>query len=212
MGQSIAIHANRSLKHQVDLAYALADGMGGRVTFGSQTEADLHVVLGPWFALNQWKHAHTLYVDRAHWGDPDCVSIHWLQDGEKVRTRGRAYRPHPELHPMKTGSKRIYLCDYGERPACQYETVRYHPAQIAPARKLADDLAAHDIAIGRRTTALVDAAIHGLRVETDDPHSPVYGLTDRQQWIQDMAWHNWSMDEIRSGEFLDGIGQPDGTY
>ena len=112
---------------------------------------------------------------------------------------------------MKTGNKRIYLCDYADGPAGCYDTVRRHPAQQKPTTTLQHDLDTHDIAIGRSTTALVDAAIQGLRVETSDPHSPVYGLVDRDQWIRDLAWHNWSTDELASGAFLDGIGRPDIT-
>ena len=205
MGKTV-IHANGSLKHQVVYAKALAEGMGGEVSFSPYTEADIHVVIGPWFALKPWRYAKTLYVDRAYWGDPDCVSIHWLKDGEKVRTKGRPYREHPKLHPMKPGSKTIYLCDYGGWPTGNFDSVRYHPAQRKPTTTLQYDLDAHQVAIGKRTTALVDAAIQGLRVETDDPHSPVYGITDREQWARDLAWHNWSIDEIRSGEFLNGIG------
>jgi hypothetical protein len=106
---------------------------------------------------------------------------------------------------MKTGSKRLYLCDFQGKPKGQYDTVRWHPSEMPAESTLQDDLNRHDIAIGNRTTALVDAAIHGLRVETDDLNSPVFGLVDREQWITDLAWHNWSMDELASGEFLDGI-------
>jgi len=173
-----------------------------------KASADIHVVMGPWFAFQHWKGAQTLYIDRAYWGDPECVSISWLKDGEKVFLKGMPRRKHPRLKPMKEGGRSIYLCDYGEQPEGHYDSVRYHPAQQKSTTTLKQDLKAHDIAIGRRTTALVDAAIQGLRVETSDPRSPVWGITDRKQWITDLAWHNWSKDEISSGEFLDGIGQP----
>jgi hypothetical protein len=202
------IHANGQLAHQVRIAAALHSGTGWEVSFRPDTEADCHVVLGPWFALDRWRYAKTLYVDRAYWGDPYCVSIHWLAGGEKVRLKGMPYRDHPELHPMKTGNRRVYLCDYKAEPEGQYDTVRYHPVDRPATQSLQEILNTHDIAIGRRTTALVDAAIAGLRVETSDPHSPVYGLVDRAQWIIDLAWHNWSLDEIARGVFLDAIGRP----
>jgi len=206
MGERIAIHANPSLTHQVDIANALCKGIGGKVTYSPDTQADIHVVLGPWFALNQWRFSNTLYIDRAYWGDPDHVSVHWLQNGEKVRTKNNPYRWHPNLKPMKKGTRRLYLCDYACNPDGEYETVRYHPAQISPSRPLIDDLNCHDIAIGRRTTALVDAAIHGLQIETSDPNSPVYGITDREQWACDLAWHNWSLNEIESGAMWNALG------
>jgi hypothetical protein len=201
MGYQVAVHTNTGLAHQVKIARALVAGFDvhgiAAVISDAVVQADMHVCMGPWFALDQWRHGNTLYIDRAYWGDPGAVSVHWLQDGEKLRTRNNPPRPHPELAPMRAGSRRIYLCDYGEQPPndCDY---RRHPADGA-AGTLAEALEGYQIAAGRRTTALVDAAIAGLAVETDDPHSPVYGLTDREQWITDLAWHNWTLDEIERG-------------
>lgn len=208
---STIIHCNRGLAHQVDWAKALRSGFAvhgikAEISESSDTPAEVHVVLGPWFAYKQWRYSNTLMLDRAYWGDPDCAALHWLQDGEKVFLRDMPYRDHPKLKPEKTGNRRIYLCDYQQGPEGEYDTVRYHPAEKPGQGSLIKALEAHDIARGGRSTALVDAAIHGLRVETIDPYSPVYGLVDRQRWIVDLAWHNWSRDEIASGEFLDGIG------
>lgn len=188
-----------------------AKGIKSFISTKPDTPGDVHVVLGPWFALDKWRHANTLMIDRAYWGDPECVSIHWLRDGEKVRLKGMPHRAHPNLQKMKDGSRRIYLCDYKQKPEGDYDTARYHPSEVKGQCSLKEALNTHDIAIGKRSTALVDAAIHGLRVETNDPHSPVYGLENRKQWARDLAWHNWSMAEIASGEFLDGIGSPDYT-
>ena len=211
--QGTVIHCNRSLRHQQELARQLrrgfaAHGINAEISYKPDTKAGTHVVLGPHFALKQWQHSHTLMIDRAYWDDPDCVAIHWLEGGEKVFLKGMPKRAHPRLKKQKTGSKRLYLCDYRQAPEGEYDTVRYHPAESKSQQSLEDALKAHDIAIGRRSTALVDAAIQGLRVETSDPHSPVYGLVNRKQWITDLAWHNWSRREIESGEFLHGIGQP----
>ena len=211
--RSTVIHCNRGLAHQVDMARCLRDGlsakgMNAKVSYSADTSADIHVVMGPWFAFKQWRLDNTLMIDRAYWGDPDCVSIHWLKDGEKVFLRDMPHRKHPKLKKPKEGSRRLYLCDFRQKPEGDYDTVRYHPAEVKGQESLEDALRAHDIAMGRRSTALVDAAIHGLLVETSDPHSPVYGITDRRQWVRDLAWHNWSKAEISSGVFLDGIGQP----
>lgn len=206
MGQeSTVIHCNRSLEHQVRIAESLANGfrrlgLPVRVSNNPAEAADLHIVLGPWFALKQWRYANTFYIDRAYWGDPDCISCHWLEDGEKRRDQYQEVRDHPKLKPYKHGSKSIYLCDYGEGPEGHYHSVRYHPAQKAPKRSLQEDLDKHHIAIGKRTTALVDACINGLSVITDDPHSPVYDVTNRYEWIKGLAWHNWSLDEIERGD------------
>lgn len=219
MGQGrTVIHCNKNLKHQVDIANALnagyaSHGVRAEISFSPNTPADVHVILGPWFALEQWRNDVTLYIDRAYWGDPECISVHWLYDGEKVREKPRYVRPHPDLMPMKQGNRKIYLCDYGDKWGsilADDMTVRWHPSQSTPERTLREDLDAHEIAIGRRTTALVDAAIAGLLVQTDDPHSPVYALTQgvsRDEWIRGLAWHNWSLKEIASGEMIDVLGR-----
>lgn len=101
---------------------------------------------------------------------------------------------------MKSGDRTVFLCDYGAQPYGSYHTVRYHPADKLSRYTLEECLSAHEIAVGRRTTALVDAHIQGLKVQTDDPHSPVFNVTDRLSWINNLAWHNWSHDEIAEGE------------
>jgi hypothetical protein len=210
MGCQPTIHVNPHLDHQKKLGVALADGFKSHgitpvLTTDPKAKGDFHVVLGPWFALKEWRFDNTLYIDRAYWNDPRCVSIHWLSNGEKVRTKGNPYRRHPTLAPIKTGDRRLYLCDYKQKPLGRYHTVRYHPADKTSRYSLDECLKAHDVAIGRRTTALVDAHIQGLRVETDDPHSPVADVTDRDQWITDLAWHNWSHDEISRGAMWNHI-------
>lgn len=215
MGKGCAvIHVNSAMPHQK--AYGLAVQQGLKVhgvesilTNSKNTPGDWHVCIGPNYALRQWRTSPCLYLDRAYWGDPSCVSVHWLKGGEKHFTSGHIGRDHPELQPLKRGKRTIYLCDYGERAEGDYDTVRLHPAEAFPGETLPEALERHDRAIGGRTTALVDAAIAGLRVKTKSPHSPVYGLTQglsRKQWIQDLAFHNWSKREIQSGDLFDAIG------
>lgn len=218
------IHTNRSLAHQVKIAEALRDGFTihgkeAEIEYNATTQADLHVVLGPWFALKPWRHhGNVLYIDRAYWGDPQCISIHWLRNGEKHFTQRNEYRRHPQTKPYKHGERTLILCDYLERPIYMeaiQATVRLHPAEVEPLRTLQQDLDAHDIAIGRRTTALVDAAINGLKVISDDIHSPVYQITGkvsytaRDEWLNNLAWHNWSLDEIENGVMWDALGTTD---
>jgi hypothetical protein len=209
--KSAVIHVNPYMRHQADYGNALkvgfiAHGFDAFISDSPTARADVHVCIGPHFALKHWRHGNTLLIDRAYWDDPLAVSVHWLKDGEKVRTQGNPYRDHPELLPMKDGNRTIYLCDYGDAPLNGFDTVRRHPTNTKPTETLKSALNRHDIALGRRTTALVTAAFMGLAVRTDDPHSPVYGLVDREQWAVDLAWHNWSKDEISSGDMLDAIG------
>lgn len=210
MGQrSAVIHCNTRLDHQVKIAEALRAGFERHdkyvsISSSANDPADLHICMGPWFAFDKWKNHNTLYIDRAYWGDPECISIHWLVGGEKLFTQHNPDRRHPDLKPMKSGDRTIYLCDYADKSSpISGVDVRLHPARSKSSRTLQDDLDSHDIAIGKRTTALVDAAINGLTVKTEDPFSPVYRLAQgelRESWIRDLAWHNWSLEEIANGD------------
>lgn len=221
MGESCAIHVNPSQPHQRQYGQYLKAGLerhGYTVNLTSDisAEAVMHCILGPWYALDRWRHhERVLYIDRAYWNDPLAVSIHWLRDGEKVRPHHTAPRDYPQFRPYKEGSKAIYLCDYGELPPQDWTgAVRRHPGG-RPKITLEEALEGYHIAAGRRTTALVTAAIEGLTIDTDDLYSPVWpirGGGDRAQWLNDLAWHNWSQDEIASGEFLDGIGDYNATH
>jgi len=204
---SVAVHTNTALAHQVRNSLALVAGFRANgiaaVMTDANAEADIHVVQGPHYCLEKWRYANTLYIDRAYWGDPDSLSIHWLLNGEKLFTACDIPRATPELQPYRYSEKSIFLCDYNRQPKGVHDAVRYHPAN-GQVGKLADDLEGFGVAAGRRTTALVDAAIMGLKVVTFDPHSPVWPISGRREgrekWINNLAWHNWSLDEISRGE------------
>lgn len=205
------VHANPSIEWQRRYGAAVVDGLkrcghGARLT-GTPTDADeLVVVLGPHWAFQFHAHRRCIYIDRAYWGDPDAVSIHWLSCGEKVFDWSRTEsRNHPELAPLKQGGRTVVLCDFGRFFDLPQATIRQHPADMAPGESLSACLARHEIAVGGRSTALVDAAIAGLRVVTNDKHSPVRPISfqaepDRERWISALAWHNWTIDEIERGE------------
>ena len=220
MGKASAVvHAHPGLKHQVIYGEALVKGLRrhgiqAEVVRNANAEADIHVMMGPWFAFKQWRyHPRALYLDRAYWGDPKCVSVHWLRHGEKVFTHLGRHRHHPDTKPYKSGDRVIVLADYDTTP--DYDgpaTVRQHPARHKEAETLKHALERHDVAIGGRTTALVDAALMGLKVITDDMHSPVWPISGqvnyvaRALWLEDLAWHNWSLDEIENGAYIDALG------
>jgi len=216
MGITVAIHANPAITHQIETAEFVRlgfaqHGIEANVTHSPNTVGDVHVVNGPHFALRQWRHSNTLLIDRAYWDDPNSVSVHWLRNGEKFRaTNTSNAKALPELKPYKSGSRVIYLCDYGETPEGRYDVVRRHPAYGDNDPPLLEALAQFDIAIGKRTTALVDAAIAGLTVITDDPHSPVAAISNRSgsrtQWLRDLAAHNWTKQELANGAFLYDLG------
>ena len=100
----------------------------------------------------------------------------------------------------------MILCDFGTdtREFSQiYEnaTIRRHPAEEPCAESLSECLQSHERAIGAHTTALVDAAVLGLGVECTALDGPISGLKHgRKHWINCLAWHNWTLEEIRAGD------------
>lgn len=223
--QRAVVHCNVALSHQVALARAFAQGMrrhGKRceITDDPRHPADLHVVLGPHYALSHWQaHPRCVWVDRAFWGDPECVSVGWSrEDGPRRFPLGAEERQKPQLAPHRLGRDAIVLPDYrdsGEdmaallRPHVDSVTIRRHPADGGKGT-LAEALAGKHIAIGGRGTALVEAAIAGLAVICRDPRNPAAPVAsrtprelkhmDRRDWLHRLSWGNWSRAEIASGE------------
>lgn len=214
MGQGFTVHVAPQIAWQARYAKAFKQGLechgyAVRVTGDVSCPGDVHVLLGPHYAYRRWRHDVSILVDRAYWGDPDRVSIHWLVNGEKHYGYCLDPRAIPECQPWRDSQKTIYLCDYGAPPRVKTDAVRWHPSE-RPGGTLAEALAGHGVAYGHRTTALVDACISGLVVYSSDPHSPVARMSGRrsgrERWLTALAWHNWHIDEISTGEFLNGIG------
>lgn len=205
------VHVNPSLSWQqrygVAITSSLVDfGVEARTTHNPEESADLTVILGPHWAKHHHGHHRCLYIDRAYWGDPDAVSVHWMEHGEKeFDWSGNEGRPHPSLFPLKSGERTVVLCDYNKLFELPGATIRQHPSNHPPSETLSECFVRHEIAVGGRSTALVDAAIAGLRVISNDPYSPVKPLSfaidpDREHWIKSLSWHNWTFEEIKSGE------------
>lgn len=201
------IHCNPAIHWQVKYSKALqlgllAEGIKSNISNKKTQRGDLTIVLGPHWCAEY--HPDCLYIDRAFWGDPEAVSIHWRVSGEKVyHWQAKDGRPYPKLKPMKKGGRCLVLCDYGK----QYDyqgTIRKHPTE-QPSVPLIEALEKHDIAIGGRSTALVDAAIYGLKVITLEKNTPVDPISDqdepdRESWLKALSWHNWTYHEIKKGE------------
>lgn len=205
------VHVNPSLDWQHKYGAAISDslnnvGYESRVSHNPQDSEHLTVLLGPHWARSHHGHHRCLYIDRAYWGDPDAVAVHWMVGGEKVFDwSGRNGRSAPTLKPLKTGDATVVLCDYNKLFHLPGATIRHHPGNHKLSETLSDCLARHHIAVGGRSTAMVDAAIQGLRVITNDHNSPVHPLSfqvnpDREHWIKSLSWHNWTFEEIKSGE------------
>lgn len=214
-----AVIANPGLAHQGRFAAALKSGfeqhgIEAEVTGQRIARADIVVCLGPWYALPLHQNHTILYLDRAFWGNPECVSLQWMVTGYKhFDWSPKPARAHPELQPLKTGDDTVILCDYGMDPSALVKkypnaTIRRHPAEERCGESLDECLNAHQQAAGRHTTALVDAAIHGLGVDCDAPYAPCSGLKyGRERWINCLAWHNWHIDDIRNGDAWAHLGE-----
>ena len=206
MGKRVAIHANPALKHQRDYAEALAagfrrHGLNAAATDLRRTGADLHVCIGPWYALRENAGERLIYADRAYWGDPECVSLHWY-DGGKVFDWSPSDRPRPRMAEMKGPGTTVYICDFSETPPSGFDEVRCHPAWHPNRESLSAVLERHSRAVGGVSTAMVEAALQGLSVDTSSERSPVYPLAqgvDRGLWLAGLSNHNWALSEIESG-------------
>lgn len=228
----IAIHINPRNKNQVNYGDALAAGFRAHgekfnLTADINAKADMHCIIGPFYAYNQYKtHDKVLYLDRAYWDHPEYTSVNWLRNGDKVWNWGINKKPryHPIIKPWRKGRKLIILCDYGE-DGTQYVNyvknhynfyIRRHPADKAEQIGLMEELKDYDLAMGGRSTALVTASIEGLSVFSTIKSSPAYPISkplswtykpDRAAWLKDLSWHNWKHSEIQSGELWHHLRQ-----
>lgn len=216
------IHYNPRLQHQFDHAQAfLASGF--TATPKVTGAADVHVISGPWFAYNEWKdHPRTLMIDRAWWGDPDCVSIGWLQpDGTRKFASGDKPRPKPEMRGWKDQERScLILADYNQdvsdvvfeaKKRFGFVEVREHPAntkRVQPALKAA--IVLRDVVICHSGTAGFEAIRLGKPVICSDPQNEIRPVSagaltdelyrgDRSAWLHEMSYKQWSLAEIASG-------------
>lgn len=229
----ICIHTNIHLPHQVEFAEYLLSGFKKHnqdaiITTSIEQEADIHVVLGPHYAKKHWLgHPNTILLDRAYWGDPINVSLGWMNEkgGRNFQKACPGDRPKPTLQPWKNGNRYLFLMDYCDskqdfvalqshiaEQSGEAVKIRLHPVACnADQGPLERDLERYDIAVGRRTTALVDAAIAGLAVVCVDDQNIVWDVSshsyeaplfkgDRAQWLNNVSYANWSGEEIASGE------------
>jgi len=215
------IHYNPHRKNQVDQAQAwLASGFAA--TPKRTGAADVHVVSGPWFAYETWRgHSRTLMVDRAYWGNPEYVSIGWLNpDGTRRFAKGTAPRPKPEYEAWRTREwSCLVLADYDQDVTdIAYEAgkrfgfveVRKHPANEPNCVDLASAIRLRDVIVCGKGTAGFQAIMQGKPVICLDPKSEIMPVAcptmtgelyrgDRDEWLHDMSYKQWSLAEIASG-------------
>lgn len=231
MGKTVAIHTNLRLDHQREYAEHLKSGFEVHgyeveVTADRTNQADIHVIQGPHYALHENLGKPTIFLDRCFWGHPrQVVSLAWLtHDGGKVwEAEAPGDREKPYLQPWRANQENaLILNDYDrefpEQQAREHFVVvevREHPARTKPLEALNDALERNHVAIGYLSTALVSAVVKGLPVICFDKRSPVYSMAshsldeivrpEREQWLNNLSYMNWSYAEIESGEALERL-------
>jgi hypothetical protein len=229
----VLIHFNGRLSHQVQFAQALRYGfrrhnIAAQSTTDIRKDADIHVVLGPWYAKSAWKnHARCLFLDRCHVGDPNMVvSLGWMRNGAQTHANGvsRRFTRHYEINitpwSMRPIKRVLLLCDYGYKPDVEISDVelviRKHPSVEIPRENLADALQNADYAVGHSTSALIQAVLAGVPITCTDKQSISYMVSgsinapyrqDRQRFINTLSWANWHHDEIASGAAWEHLKQ-----
>ena len=206
----IAIHTNPSQPHQREHARWWRKGLKRHgldltETHDIDLEADVHIVSGNHYAKHRWTgHPRTIWLDKRFYkegpkpegmaSDP-YVSLGWLNAmGGRDFAAGTG-KQVPEVKPQKMGTRSIFLADYGGR-IDQADTIRLHPMAETPSESLLEALSRHDIAIGYTSTALVTAALEGLRIDCRDPEA----IMSRPDWLQLLPYIDWHYTEIESGE------------
>lgn len=231
---TFVVHANPSLRNQTLYAEHLKQGFERLdrkciLTTNRNYDGDIHVCIGPHYALRDCIGKPTIYIDRCLWGDDlDFVTIGWLNSkGYMLYPVGQDdSRPKPSVNnwivPRETLNI-LYCFDYGPYPletfqplAKQYNvTARPHPATKKDQPPLLKHMEGKDVVIGHRTSALVTAAINGYPVVCFDEGNAVSPVAardilnlvypDRTQWLNNLSYAQWSGAEIKTGAALEYV-------
>jgi len=232
---SVVVHCNPGLQNQIDCADALRSGFAAaempvEVVYDRRPQKanEITVIQGPWWAYNEFiGKPNVLWLDRTFYGCAvNNVSLGWLNENGS-RDFGDCDKPAkgelPALHPAKEKTRSVIVFgDYGRDPAQEmsyarrtYDSVFYraHPASNGrtPYLTLGGELetvfAIGDCAVGYKTTALIDAAIHGLHTHSTNPWHVVQEIETlgREKWLAELSWKQWSLDELRAGTFVDHL-------
>jgi hypothetical protein len=218
------MYYNPKRLHQVDHARAF-ESCGFKASIGLiKPEPEVCVISGPYYMYDAMKHhPRTLMIDRAWWGDPEYISIGWLQeDGSRTFATGEAPRPKPEYEAWKTREVScIILADYRQdiseiatQASSRFASVqiRRHPAEgVAHQGKLTDWLRLRDVCICTSGTAGFEAIRLGVPTICLDPDNPIAPVCsnsidaelyrgDRSDWLHQMSYKQWSLAEIASGQ------------
>lgn len=203
----IVIHTNTTLPHQRKYAGHLQSGFkklgfDSEITASPTEKGDIHVVLGPHYAKSHWIGHKTILLDRCLYrGDPDHVSLGWLEsDGGRYFKVGTGREP-PKIKERRTKGKSIFLADFQGEVETGHDKVRLHPALKQSTIGLLDDLSDCMTATGYQTTALVTAGLEGLNIVCKDKRNVMY----YDNWYEILPYADWSWQEIESGEAIEHL-------
>lgn len=230
----VVIHTNQSLAHQVDWGEALEAGLRRHriqpLNTGSPTEpGDVHIVQGPHFALQVWRHhPAVIWLDRCFYADPySWVSLGWLRpDGGRdfpAARRSDRWEAHEDqivrLQPWKEGGDTVVFGDFASQAPALLSAIRehgaaaYRPHPSAPGwpacpvpelrETLQKTLSRAALVVGWGSTALPAAVLAGVRVRCLDPRN-VAALAGeaRLPWCHWLAYTQWHRDEVARGDWV----------
>ena len=201
------------------------------ITADRDAGGDIHIVLGPHYAMAQWiGKPNVIRLDRCFYGDTtQCARVGWLHaDGSQTFARGYT-RPVPAVKDWRTnGNTALILADWGQSvksivsEAQSYFSevrVRLHPANKQTSESLSDSIARADAVIGTAGTAQIQAILDGVPTTCLDPRHIARPVTahvigdiimpDRSAWLRDLAYAQWSHDEMKSGEAWEYLNATD---
>jgi len=224
----VVIHSNPHLANQIESAGWLKQGferhgLACEITADKHKPADIHVVQGPHYAWAEWLGKEgVIWLDRCFYGDSRFdLSIGWLNpDGSrdfKNKNMSAGNGVLPELKPLKPQQESaVVFADYGQVNQAQHwevdardkyfpVSIHYHPADMENFTPLKDYWRLCDVAIGGKSTVLVEAVINGLHLAQCDPLHVCAGMADRETWLARLSWCQWHYTEIINGDFWDHL-------
>lgn len=204
----ISIHANPALAHQREYAEYFRQGfekhgLKSEITHSPTTPADIHVVQGPYFAKDIWlNHPRVILLDRAYYHQEFTShprNMNWVSVGWMTPTGDRVFHESEGRQPPKvgetTGTKSIFLADYNGVLE-KADIVRMHPQNFRYSRTLEDDLKQCNRATGYKTTALITAALMGLKVTSKHENH----ILNKENWLKLLPYIDFNYREIANGE------------
>jgi len=99
-----------------------------------------------------------------------------------------------------TGTKSLFLADYNGIIE-QADIIRLHPANQKSKNTLIEDLKLCGSATGYNSTALVKAALNGLKITCKGDTN----ILNQKNWIELLPYANWNYKEIESGELWEHL-------